>query len=201
MRPSRLTGFAGLILASGCLVSTAFGQWTAGLEIGANRYWGGSAYTGGDSRSFHPYRPTAFGFGIEHKRKQFAYGLQVRYAEAALALEGPAGTAAVGGVFTVVSISPEIVYRLATLGPVTEVRLHAGPLLEIWGTIDEKTKGHLGAQSAVSFDLPLGGRFSGSVLGGLALTPSVFEEGQLGVDFEPRALWQRRFAVGLHYRL
>jgi hypothetical protein len=201
MRTSGLTGFAVLLLASGCLVSTALGQWTAGLEVGATRYWGGSAETGGDKRSFHPYRPTAFGVGVEHKIRQFAYGLQVRYAEAGLGLEGDGATGVIEGVFTVVSIAPEVSYRLATLGSVTELRLHAGPLLEIWGIIDERTRAHPGAQTAISLDLPLGGRFSGSFLGGMALTPSVFQDGLLGQGFEPRALWQRRFAVGLHYRL
>ena len=100
-----------------------------------------------------------------------------------------------------VSVSPEVAYRLATLGPVSELRLHAGPILEIWGIIEEDSKLRLGAQSALSLDIGLGGRFSGAVLAGVALTASPFAGGQLGEGFEPRPLWRRRFAAGLHFRL
>ncbi|MFL5403124.1 MAG: hypothetical protein ACJ8BF_09950 [Gemmatimonadales bacterium] len=191
----------GALVAFSAAASQAAGQWTAGIDVGADRYWGGSVETGGDHRSFRPYRPTVFGIGIERKGNLVAWGLRVRYTEAALGLEGRGAVAAVEGVFTVVSLSPEVVCRLATLGPGSELRLHAGPLFEIWGIIDEDTKARVGAQSAVSLNIPLGGRFAGSVLVGLAVTPSPFEANQLGEAFERRVLWRRGFAAGLQYRL
>jgi hypothetical protein len=191
----------GTLPVSPAAVTPAFGQWMAGIEIGADRYWGGSAETGGEDRSFHPYRPTIFGVGLEHKGNPVGWGLQIHYSEASLGLEGPGAVVAVGGVFTIVSFSPEVTYRLATLGPVTELRLRAGPLFEVWDIIDEDTKTHLGVHTAVSLDIPFGGRFAGSVRAGAAFTPSPFEPEQLESPFEPRALWRRRFAAGLHYRL
>jgi hypothetical protein len=201
MRVSLLRIVTGSLLASTASVSQAFGQWTVGLQVGADRYWGGSVETEGEERSFRPYRPTTFRIGIEHKGSPFGWGLQVQYFEAGLALEGQGAAALVEGVFTVVSLLPEGVYRLTRIGPVSEFRLHAGPLIEAWDIIDEDTKIRVGVQSALSLDVPFGGRVAGSVRAGLALSPSPFAEGQLGSTFEPRALWRRSFAVGLHYRL
>ena len=201
MRASFLRIVTGSLLASSASVSPAFGQWTVEVEIGADRYWGGSAETGGENRSFRPYRPTTFGLGLHRKGHPVGWGVQVHYAGAGLALEGPGTVAVVEGVFTLVSLSPEAVYRLTTLGPVTELRLHAGPLFEAWGIIDEDTKVRVGVQSALSLDVPFGHKLAGSMLVGVALTPSPFAAGELGSTFEPRALWRRRFAVGLQYRL
>ena len=201
MRVSFLWIVAGTLIASSATVPAAFGQWTAGLEVGADRYWGGSVETVGENKSFRPYRPTTFGIGLERKGHPLGWGVQVRYAEAGLGLEGPGATAVVEGVFTVWSLLPEVAYRLTALGPLTELRLHAGPLIEAWSIADEDSKVRVGVQSALSLDVPLGQRLAGSVLVGLAVTPSPFEAGQLGSTFEPRTLWRRRFAVGLQYRL
>ena len=188
------------ILVSSATASPAFGQWTLGLEIGADRYWCGSAETGGENRSFRPYRPTTFGIGLHRKGHPVGWGVQVHYAGAGLALEGPGAVAVVEGVFTVVSLSPEVVYRLTALGPVAELRLHAGPLFEAWGIIDEDSRTRVGAQGAVSLGIPLGEHLAGTLLAGAAVIPSPFEEGELP-GYATRALWRRRFAVGLQYRL
>lgn len=201
MRVSLLSIVAGTLIASSATVPPAFGQWTVGLEVGADRYWGGSVEAGGENRSFRPYRPTTFGIGLERNGHPLSWGVQVHYAEAGLGLEGSGAVAVVEGVFTVLSLLPEVAYRLTALGPVTELRLHAGPLVEAWRIVDEDTKVRVGVQSALSLDVPFGQRLAGSVLVGVALTPSPFEAGQLGSTFEPRALWRRRFAVGLQYRL
>ena len=202
MRLSSLTAASiALALALIMTASPALGQWTAGVEVGANRYWGGSIELGGGGRSFHPYRPTTLGINLERRGKSLGLGLQVHYSEAGLGLEGEGGAAIVEGIFQVLSVSPELVRRLTTIGPLTELRVHAGPLFEVWDIIDEETKLHVGVETAVSLDIPLGGRFAGSLRAGVAVTPSPFTAGQLGSAFERRALWSRRFALGLHYRL
>jgi len=177
------------------------GHWSVQLELGADRYWGGSMEIAEPHRSFRPYRPTVFGIGVGRSGNRVGAAVQLRYLEAALGLEGEGAVAAVEGVFQVVSLAPELTYRVATLGPAVELRLHAGPLLELWELVDEDTKTHLGAQGALSLDFPLGGRFAGSVLTGIGVTPSPFEAAQLGSEFQTRGLWRRRVAGALSYRL
>ena len=182
-------------------VPSAAAQWNAQLEIGSDRYWGGSVETTPEHRSFKPYRPTVFGLGLERRQNALGLGVRLRYLEAALGLEGEGAMAAVEGVFKVVSLSPEVTYRVTTVGPVSELRLHAGPTIERWDIIDEGANTRIGAQTAVSLSIPLGGRFTGSLLMGVSVTPSPFDDGQLGETFDTRPLWCRRVTGALQYRL
>ena len=195
-----------LSIASSVWCSPLSGQWRVGVEVGAARFWGGSLVTGVDSTSFRPYRPTTFGIGLERQTARYAVGLQVHYAEASLALEGPEAVISAEGAFTIVSILPEIAVRIATLGPGNQLRVHAGPLLEFWSIIDQDARTRVGAQGSVTLDVPLGSQFGGVVLAGAAVTPSPYNEGELNLGgsaptYDLRTLWRRRFAVGLRYQL
>jgi hypothetical protein len=201
MRPSSLLAGFAAVVAAGFWCRPALGQWSLTTEVGADRFWGGSIEKAADHRSFRPYRPTTFGIGLERRAGRLGAGLRLRYASAGLALEGGDAIAAVKGIFTLYSAAPELVYRIISVGPVNHLILHGGPLFEVWSVLDEETQTRAGIQGAVSLQLPLGGRFAGSLTAGAALIPSPFEEDDLGPDFEPRALWRRRFAVGLAYRL
>lgn len=198
---SLLAGFTAATLVSAAWCPSALAQWAVTAEVGADRFWGGSIENTAERRSFRPYRPTTFGVGLERRVGRLGAGIRVRYASAALALEGEDAVVAAKGIFTVYSATPELVYRIISVGAVNQIRLHLGPLFEVWSIVDEGSQTRVGIQGAVSLDLPLGGRFSGSLMAGAALTPSPFEEGQLDPAFERRALWRRRLAVGLDYRL
>jgi hypothetical protein len=143
---------------------------------------------------------------LERQTARYAAGVQLHYAEAGLALEGPDGLVAAEGAFTIVSISPELVVRIATLGLGNELRIHAGPLVEIWDVIDQDSRTRIGAQGSVSLDVPLGGRFGGAVRAGVAAIPPPYEEGELDLGagaptYDLRTLWRRSLALGLRYRL
>jgi hypothetical protein len=187
----------------GCLApcSPAYSQWRGSIEVGAERFWGGSVEATGEHRSFRPYRPTTLGIGLEHQGVRLSIGLQVHYSEAALALEGSDAVVAVDGVFDIIGLAPELVYRLVRVGAVNQLRLHAGPLIEIWTVIDEETRVRAGARATLSFDVPLGSRFGASILTGAALIASPFNQDELEASYELRTLWRRRFAVALGYRL
>jgi hypothetical protein len=180
--------------------SSAHGQWSSSIQIGSDRFWGGSVENTSERRSFHPYRPTTFGAAVQRRGNRVGMGLRLGYTEASLALEGSDAVVAVNGVFTIYSISPEISYRIATVGAGNSLRLHAGPLLEVWDLIDQGTRTRAGAQGAVTFAVPLGRKISAELSGGIALISSPFEEGELLAEYERRALWRRRVAGGLEYR-
>jgi hypothetical protein len=181
--------------------SPLLGQWVVAAEVGSDRFWGGSVEKTTRARSFLPYRPTTFGVGLARQTGRFALGVRLRYASASLALEGAEGVVAAKGIFTMYSLSPELVYRLASPGTVHPLALHVGPLFELWGIVDEESEIRAGLQGALSLGVPLGGRLAGSILVGAALIPSPFGPGQLNPDFDRRPLWRRRVAAGLEYRL
>ncbi len=189
----------GLVYSTWC--GAVLAQWTLGAEVGSDRFWGGSVETTPERRSFRPYRPTTFGIGLERRGGRLGAGLRLRYASAGLALEGTDAVSAVNGVFTVYSALPEVVYRVASVGSANQLLMHGGPLFEVWSVADEDSQTRVGVQGAVSFSVPLGSRFAGSVTAGAALIPSPFGSAQLDPGFERRALWRRRFAIGMSYRL
>ena len=189
-----------VLVAISIWAPAAFGQWTVGVELGADRFWGGSLEDAPERRSFRPYRPTIFGGALERRSGTGGVGLRLLYTEASLALEGSDAVVAAKGVFKVYSASPEVSYRIASVGSSNQVLLRVGPLFEVWSIIDEKSRTRVGVQGAASLGIPLGGRFAGTISAGAALIPSPFEDGELP-GYELRALWRRRFAAGLQYRL
>jgi hypothetical protein len=176
------------------------GQWTVGVELGADRFWGGSREVAPEHRSFRPYRPTTFGGVLEQRSGRGGVGIRLLYTQASLGLEGNDAVGAVKGVFKVYSASPEVSYRIVSVGSSNQVLLRVGPLFELWRIIGEKSRTRVGVQGAASLGIPLGGSFAGVFSAGAALIPSPFEDGEL-TGYDLRALWRRRFAVGLQYRL
>jgi hypothetical protein len=196
-----LTYMVAAMLASGIVTSSMQGQWSVGAEVGADRYWGGSLESTEDERSFRPYRPTTFGVQIHHEGPGLGLGVRLGHFSAGMALEGSDGLSLANGVFTVYSLAPELLYRIATIGGANRLLLGVGPLLETWRALDEESETRLGVQGALALHVPLGGKLGGVVSAGGALIPSPFAEDHLQSSFERRPLWRRRFSLGLEYRL
>jgi hypothetical protein len=176
-------------------------QWAIGLEVGSDRFWGSSIETADPHRSFRPYRPTTLGVGLERRGARLGAALRLRYAGVSLALEGQDAAVVVKGIFSHYAAAPELVYRIATIGLANELRIHAGPVFELWSVEGEDSQLRAGGQAAVSLRIPLGGRFAGSLTAGGAVTGSPLSEGQLLDGYERRSLWRRSVAAGLEYRL
>ena len=175
-------------------------QWSAAVQLGSDRFWGGSTDNTEERRSFLPYRPTTFGVAVHRRGRRIGVGLRLGYSQASLGLEGNAAVVAAKGAFTIYSVAPEISFRLATLGAGNSVLLLAGPLLELWDIIDEGTRARLGGHGGVALLVPLGGRFSAMMSGRLAIVPSPFDEGELPDEFELQTLWRRSLAGAVEYR-
>jgi hypothetical protein len=184
---------------SGCC-PPAHGQWAVGFEVGSDRFWGSSIETADPHRSFRPYRPTTLGVGLERRGERLGAALHLRYSGASLALEGHDAAVVVKGVFKHYQASPELVYRIATLGSTSDLRVHAGPVFELWSVEGEDSQLRAGVQGAVSLRVPFGG-FAGSLTAGAAVTASQLSEEQIPDGYERRALWRRSVAAGLEYRL
>lgn len=179
----------------------ASGQWSVGLEVGADRYWGSSVDVGGEHQSFRPYRPTSLGVGLEKRGGRLGVALHLHYSGASLALEAPDVLVAAKGIFTVFHASPELIYRVATFVGTNQLRLHAGPVFEVWGIDGADTQVRVGGQAGLSLRLPLGGRFAGLVLANVALTGSPLPSDEIVEGFERRALWRRSVGGALQFQL
>jgi hypothetical protein len=199
--PSLLGAFTAAALACSAWCSSAMGQWTVALELGSDRFWGASTDNSPEHLSLRPYRPTTIGLGLERQSGGFGLGMHLSYAGASLALEGHDAVVAAKGIFKMYEAAADLVYQVATLGSGNALLLHAGPLLNVWSIEAEGSQWRVGMHGGVSLRIPLGSRFAGSVLAGVALTSSPFAPDQLDPPFERRALWKRRVEAGLQYRL
>jgi hypothetical protein len=197
MLPARVLTFA-LLLAG--VSHEAPAQWVASADVTAARFWGGSVEVGGD-RSFRPYRPTIVGLGLE--RQLFGLNLGVRgyYASASLALEGSNGFAAVKNALDLHGVALELSRGIATLGQAVNVVIYGGPLIEVWDLADQSSRTQAGFSASIGLGVALGGRFSGAIKAGAAVTASPFSTSDLEAGFEPRALWRREVSGRLRYGL
>jgi hypothetical protein len=201
MRPSYLLNTLGVLSLTLLWPALAHGQWALGIEVGSDRYWGSSVELAEQHRSFRPYRPTSFGLGLEKRGHRLGAALHLRYSGASLALEGSDAVVALKGVWDLFHASPELVYRIATLGTTNELRLHAGPVFEVWSVDGDDAQFRAGAQGGVSLRLPLSARFAGVVLADLALTGSPLSQQQTADGYERRALWRRSVGAALQFQL
>lgn len=201
MRPAILVvAFLGVSVTSGIGCQAAQAQWWVGAEVGSDRFWGGTEESTAEQRSFRPYRPTTFGIGLARRAGKVGAGLRLRYSSASLALEGEDALVAAKGIFAVYSAAPELVYRLTGIAS-NELVLHGGPLFEVWSSSGEDSQTRLGLQVGASLIVPLAARLAGSLTAEAAVIPSPFTDAELDPSFDRRALWRRRVAGGLEYRL
>jgi hypothetical protein len=200
MKP-RLTHMVVAMLAFSVLSTTVEGQWAVGAEVGADRFWGGSLEATEDERSFRPYRPTTFSARVQWQGSTVGAAIRLGYFSSGMALEGGDVLVVANNVFSVYSMAPEILYRVAVIGRTNRLLLRAGPLIEIWKALDEDSEARLGVHGAVALEVPLGWKLEAVLAAGAALIPSPFAEDQLDPPFERRPLWRRRFTAGLQYRL
>jgi hypothetical protein len=143
-----------------------------------------------------------FEIGLERRGQRVGVGLRLYYASSSLALEGDQAVAAVKDALTVYGAELEFSIRVVHVGDEGTLRLYAGPLLEIWGLADEVSRARVGIAAAVGLEVPFGGRWTGAVRVGAAVTPaSPFTEADLDPTFEARSLWRREIAGAVRYRL
>ncbi|HEY7636635.1 MAG TPA: hypothetical protein VH763_13870 [Gemmatimonadales bacterium] len=189
-----------LVLLAGAS-SRAPAQWVFTAEVGGARFWGASAPIGGDGPSFHPYRPTVFGVGVERQGTRLGWGVQLQYAGASLALEGKDAVAAVKGVVDIYGIAPELTVLVKRFETGLRLGVFGGPLLEFWDIGAELSHTRIGAQLGVGLQVPLGTRVLAGVSVSGAVSPSPFEERDLEGGYEPRTLWRRKMSATVRYRL
>lgn len=179
-------------------------QWTVGLELGGARYSGATARTtpSADGETFRPAHPTILGLRLTRGTGPVQPGLGLSYAEPDLALEGATAAVLVKDALRVITIAPELGYRLTRHGAAAELRVALGPVLELWDPAGEGYRPRLGGQGAAMLTLPITGRLVGRLRAEVAVVPSsMFEARELPAEYRPAALWRRGVAAGVALRL
>lgn len=156
----------------------------------------------GENLSFRPYRPTGVGLRVERRFARAGVGLQLHYAEPALGLVGDDAVVAANDFLALYEAALEASWRIARTASGVDLRAHAGPVLDLWSVSgDDGLRVRWGALAAASVEFALGRRFAGAVRASGALTPSVFEPGELPPEFVRRAMRRGSVSLGIRYQL
>jgi hypothetical protein len=192
---------AGLLLLALALPSRAGGQarpWGIGFDAGLTRFWGASEPVPPNvTPGARPYRPTTFAIRADRALGRARVGLTVSYAGSGLGVEDQDLAIIAKGGLTWVQLAPELAYRLATLGPVTELRLFGGPVTDIWNVDGDDTRTRIGGRAGLELLVPLGGPVAATMRAHGGVSGSLFREADVPSGYRTRTMPNAGFALGL----
>ena len=174
-------------------------RWTIGIDVGRAHSGGTSRDTAsGDDRGFRPSSSMVWSLHASRRVGDFALGLVGSYGTARFALGGPdllLVDRTVG--FTFYELAPVIGLPLTRLGNDGRLILTGGPVVALWRLTDQPDRTRLGARLGLSLPVWFGQALAGVVRLDGVVTPSVFEEGELPVEFIRPATWRVQVSIGM----
>jgi len=182
------------------LVPPAAAQFGVSAELGLG-FMGGTSQdtTNADVGSLRPYRPTQYTLRPEWQFGRVRVGLGLLYARPTLAIEGTfTFVANDSGKSTLFEVAPELAYRLLQTHTGVSVRLHAGPVVDLWTVLGED-RTVAGGQLALSVEMPLASRLYFLVRGSGVVTKSVFDKNDLPPELEVQPMRRGTIALGVRY--
>lgn len=193
----------GLLLLALALPSRAGGQtkpWGIGFDAGLTRFWGASEPVPPNvTPGARPYRPTTFAIRADRVLGRSRVGLTVSYAGSGLGVESQDLAIIAKGGLTWVQLAPELAYRLATLGPVTELRLFGGPVADLWNVDGDDTRTRIGGRAGLELLVPLGGPLAATMRAHGGLSGSLFREADVPSGYRTKMMPNAGFALGFRF--
>ncbi len=193
----------GLLLLALALPSRAGGQtkpWGIGFDAGLTRFWGASEPVPPNvTPGARPYRPTTFAIRADRVLGRSRVGLTVSYAGSGLGVESQDLAIIAKGGLTWVQLAPELAYRLATLGPVTELRLVGGPVADLWNVDGDDTRTRIGGRAGLELLVPLGGPLAATMRAHGGLSGSLFREADVPSGYRTKTMPNAGFALGFRF--
>jgi len=195
----RLSGLAVWLVVAPSLAA----QWSAVAEVGRVDFHGGAFDTSSvaDPATIRPSPGRAYSLHVRRQVSTFGVGLGVLYSSTGVGAEGKNVIVEEKGVLKFYEVAAEVLILLAKPGAGGALRLHLGPLLDIWSLTGEKDRTRVAAQIAVSLDWPMIGAVAGTFRAGVALGPSAWLDDELPDGYERRMIWRRAFTAGIGLRL
>ncbi len=173
-------------------------QWGIAAEIGVARFAGSSRDSSGVTVG--PYRPTTFELRVDTRLGPPRVAIVVLYAKTGIAGEQPGLAVVQYDIASLWEVSPQVSFLLARFGVGVDVRLEAGPALQLWN-LDGASRTRLGGRAAAVVEWPLARELTGSLRVSGVSSGSVFDAADTPSGVERRATRRFGVAVGLRYQL
>src|SRR2546430_3544211 len=189
---------AAYLVAGFFVPATVAAQWGIAAEIGVARFGGSSRDTSGTTVG--PYRPTTVELRLDRGLRSARVAIAVLYAKTGIAGEQPGLAVVQYDIASLWEVAPQLSFRLAGFGVGVDVRLEAGPALQLWD-LDGESRTRVGGRAATVLEWPLARALTGSLRLSGALSRSVFDAADTPSGVERRATRRFGVAVGLRYQL
>src|SRR5436309_9236663 len=189
---------AACVVACVVVPGTVAGQGGFASEIGVARLWGSSRDTSGTTVG--PYRPTTVELRLDRGRGFARVALALLYAKTGIAGEQPGLAVVQYDLASLWEVAPQVSFRLARFGAGVDVRLEAGPAIQLW-TVDGDSRTRVAARTGAALEWPLAGSLTGPLRVSGALSGSVFNAAEPPPEVQRRPTRRFGVAVGLRYRL
>jgi len=173
-------------------------QWGIAAEIGVARFAGSSRDSSGVTVG--PYRPTTFELRVDARLGPPRVAIVVLYAKTGIAGEQPGLAVVQYDIASLWEVSPQVSFLLARFGVGVDVRLEAGPALQLWN-LDGASRTRLGGRAATVVEWPLARDLTGSLRVSGVSSASVFDAADTPTGVERRATRRFGVALGLRYKL
>ncbi len=173
-------------------------QWGIAAEIGVARFAGSSRDSSGVTVG--PYRPTTFELRVDARLGPPRVAIVVLYAKTGIAGEQPGLAVVQYDIASLWEVSPQVSFLLTRFGVGVDVRLEAGPALQLWN-LDGESRTRLGGRAATVVEWPLARDLTGSLRVSGVSSESVFDAADTPSGVERRATRRFGVAVGLRYQL
>jgi len=173
-------------------------QWGIAAEIGVARFRGSSRDTSGTTVG--PYRPTTVELRLDRGLGSARVALALLYAKTGIAGEQPGLAVVQYDLASLWEVAPQVSFRLARFGAGVDVRLEAGPAVQLW-TVDGASRTRVAAQTAAALEWPLAESLTGSLRVSGVLSGSIFNADEPPPEVERRATRRLGVAIGARYRL
>ncbi len=193
-------GAAAVLAAIPHRAAGAQNAWRIAIELAETRYHGVGTDTSSDSLgAFRPYRPGAFGVGLERGGTGARFGLMIRFSSTRLAL-GDRGLVLVAedSPVSLIELRPVVSLPLLRIGG-GALRAEFAPLIDRWHLPGEASRLRLGGEVGAALEAPLGRRATLLVRAGLAFSGSLFNDEDLLDGFVRRHATRRLLAAGLTF--
>lgn len=177
--------------------------WAVAVAVAAGHYGGTSTDgTAPGPSAIRPHNPTVVTLTVERRIGPVRLGLSASRGRSNIGIVG-------GGVLLVTSdlrttcyrVSPQVGLALWRSAHDGAVWLSAGPTIAFWQvkpSPEDRTR--LGGEATLSFEQSLAGAVAGVVRLTGTLTPSLFMEGELPLEYVRRATWSVALGLGLMLR-
>jgi hypothetical protein len=178
-------------------------QWSVSTEVGMLRFWGAAVDTAApdDPSGARPSPSTSVSVRVQRRCGTIGLGIGVLHSSGGIGVEKKTIAVEEKDVVQLDEVLLDAALRVASPGPGGAVVLHLGPVIDRWSPVDVPRRTRIGARAAVSLDLPIGARWTGTFAAGVALSASLFLDDEVPEGFVLRAMWRRALSAGIQLRL